>query len=123
MAVKKPVKKRDATSPNTALVLFLVFFVLLSIGLGVWGYYGYAGQKKLKESLVALMPYASMGSCRLGTISVPHQGQFSSWKGLVGSGSLMTSSKSSTQLSSSTPPAPSGSSAWSTPEASRRRTP
>jgi hypothetical protein len=49
MAVKKPIKKRDATSPNTALVLFLVFFVLLSIGLGVWGYYGYAGQKKLRE--------------------------------------------------------------------------
>src|SRR5262249_3493580 len=52
MAVKKPVKKRDATSPNTALVLFLVFFVLLSIGLGVWGYYGYAGQKTLKEEAV-----------------------------------------------------------------------
>src|SRR5439155_21824205 len=31
------------------LVLFLVFFVLLSIGLGVWGYYGYAGQKELKD--------------------------------------------------------------------------
>ena len=52
MAVKKPVKKRDATSPNTALVLFLVFFVLLSIGLGVWGYYGYAGQKTLREDAV-----------------------------------------------------------------------
>jgi hypothetical protein len=46
--LKKPSKKRDTTNPNTALVLFLVFFVLLSIGLGVWGYYGYAGQEKLR---------------------------------------------------------------------------
>jgi hypothetical protein len=48
MAVKK--KQRDSTNPNTTLVLFLVFFVLLSIGVGVWGYYGYAGQEKLRES-------------------------------------------------------------------------
>src|SRR5262245_50109978 len=48
--LKKPVKKRDTTSPNTALVLFLVFFVLLSIGLGVWGYFGYSGQDKLRET-------------------------------------------------------------------------
>src|SRR5260370_12138241 len=45
--LKKP-SKRDATNPNTALVLFLVFFVLLSIGLGVWGYFGYSGQEKLR---------------------------------------------------------------------------
>src|SRR5437868_9517711 len=44
-----PKKKRDSSKPSTVLVVFLVFFVLLSIGLGVWGYYGYAGQKKLKE--------------------------------------------------------------------------
>src|SRR5438093_1376025 len=42
-------RRPDSTSPNTVLVLFLVFFVLLSIGLGVWGYYGYAGQKELKD--------------------------------------------------------------------------
>ena len=48
--LKKPVKKRDTTSPNTALVLFLVFFVLLSIGLGVWGYFGYAGQENLRNA-------------------------------------------------------------------------
>src|SRR5262249_52093399 len=51
---KKAIKRRDASgSPNTVLVLFLVFFVLLSIGLGVWGYYGYSGQKKLKEDAEA----------------------------------------------------------------------
>jgi hypothetical protein len=49
-AVKKPVKRRDPSSPNTALVIFLVFFSLASIGLGVWGYYGYAGQEKLKKA-------------------------------------------------------------------------
>src|SRR6516225_4767015 len=48
--LKKPVKKRDTTSPNTPLVLFLVFFVLLSIGLGVWGYFGYDGQNKLRDA-------------------------------------------------------------------------
>ena len=48
--LKKPVKKRDTTSPNTPLVLFLVFFVLLSIGLGVWGYFGYSGQELLRNA-------------------------------------------------------------------------
>ncbi len=43
-------KKRDATKPNTILVIFLVFFILVSIGLGVWGYYGYAGQEKLEAT-------------------------------------------------------------------------
>jgi hypothetical protein len=32
------------------LIVFLVFFILLSIGLGVWGYYGYSGQKELEEA-------------------------------------------------------------------------
>jgi hypothetical protein len=40
-------KKRDASKPSTVLVVFLVFFILVSLGLGVWGYYGYAGQEKL----------------------------------------------------------------------------
>ncbi len=48
MAVKKPTPKRNPDNPNTVLVLFLVFFVILSLGLGVWGYFGYAGQKKLR---------------------------------------------------------------------------
>ncbi len=46
--LKKP-KKKDSTNPSTVLIIFLVFFVLLSLGLGVWGYYGYAGQTKLAE--------------------------------------------------------------------------
>ena len=46
-------KKRDTTKPNTVLVIFLVFFILLSIGLGVWGYYGYAGQEKLEKDAKA----------------------------------------------------------------------
>ncbi len=46
--LKKPTKKKDASRPNLVLVIFLVFFVLVAIGLGTWGYYGYAGQEKLK---------------------------------------------------------------------------
>jgi hypothetical protein len=44
--LKKPSRKRDSSSPNLILVIFLVFFVLVSIGLGVWGYYGYADKEK-----------------------------------------------------------------------------
>lgn len=47
--LKKASKRRDTTNPNTVLVLFLVFFVLLSIGLGTWGYFGYAGQEDLRQ--------------------------------------------------------------------------
>ncbi len=39
-----------ASKPSTVLVIFLVFFILISIGLGVWGYYGYAGQEKLETA-------------------------------------------------------------------------
>src|SRR5438874_13298633 len=46
---KKSKKRGDPSNPNTVLVLFMVFFILLSIGLGVTTYYGYAGQKKLEE--------------------------------------------------------------------------
>lgn len=46
--LKKP-SKRDKSNPSTVLIIFLVFFVLLSIGLGVWGYYGYAGQEELRK--------------------------------------------------------------------------
>jgi hypothetical protein len=38
--------KKDATSPNTVLVVFLIFFVLVSIGLGVFAYYGYDAAEK-----------------------------------------------------------------------------
>jgi hypothetical protein len=44
----KSTKRRDTENPNTPLVLFLVFFVLLSIGLGLWGYFGYAGRAELR---------------------------------------------------------------------------
>src|SRR5262249_3525442 len=46
--LRKP-GKRDGANPSTVLVIFLSFFVILSIGLGVWGYCGYSGQKELRE--------------------------------------------------------------------------
>jgi Na+-transporting NADH:ubiquinone oxidoreductase subunit NqrC len=47
---KKPYQpRRGAQSPNTVLVIFLIFFVLGTIVAGVLAYYGYDGQKKLKE--------------------------------------------------------------------------
>ncbi|MBI3410889.1 MAG: hypothetical protein HY040_21350 [Planctomycetes bacterium] len=50
--LRKP-GKRDGSNPSTILVIFLSFFVLLSIGLGVWGYFGYSGQEKLREEAKA----------------------------------------------------------------------
>ncbi len=47
--IKKSLKKKDAGKPSTVLIIFLVFFILLSIGLGVFAYYGYDGQNKLRE--------------------------------------------------------------------------
>lgn len=41
----KPTPRRD--NPNLILVILLVIFVLATIGLGLWGYYGYDGQDKL----------------------------------------------------------------------------
>jgi hypothetical protein len=49
MAGLKKKKKDKSGSPNVILVVFLVLFVLTSIGLGVWGYYGYAEQKTLRD--------------------------------------------------------------------------
>src|SRR5262249_284190 len=46
--LRKPVRRKDTTKPSTALILFLVFFIVLSLGLGVWGYYGSAGQEELR---------------------------------------------------------------------------
>jgi hypothetical protein len=48
--LKKPTKRRDPNNPNPVLVGFLVFFVLLSIGLGLWAYSGLSTQEKLKEA-------------------------------------------------------------------------
>jgi hypothetical protein len=50
MAGLKKQKKEKSSSPNVVLVVFLVFFFLLSIGLGIWGYYGYAGQEELRRA-------------------------------------------------------------------------
>jgi hypothetical protein len=50
MAGLKKKKKEKSGSPNVVLVIFLVFFFLVSIGLGIWGYYGYAGQEELKRA-------------------------------------------------------------------------
>lgn len=49
MAGLKKKKKEKSGSPNVVLVVFLVLFVLTAIGLGVWGYYGYAGQDVLRS--------------------------------------------------------------------------
>jgi len=48
MAGLKKTPAEKTTSPNVVLVIFLVFFVLVAIGLGIWGYYGYAGQDDLQ---------------------------------------------------------------------------
>src|SRR5262249_14520561 len=50
MAGLKKQKKEKSTSPNVVLVVFLVFFFLLSIGLGIWGYYAQAGQEELRRA-------------------------------------------------------------------------
>jgi hypothetical protein len=46
---KKPYPQRGAQSPNTVLVIFLIFFVLATVITGVLAYYGYMGQDKLKK--------------------------------------------------------------------------
>jgi hypothetical protein len=48
MAARKK-SARNRENPSTVLIVFLVFFILLGIALGVTTYYGYAGQKKLEE--------------------------------------------------------------------------
>jgi hypothetical protein len=42
--------KAAPANPSTVLVIFLVFFVLLSLGLGVWGYFGYKDAKVKDEA-------------------------------------------------------------------------
>lgn len=48
MAGLKKKKREKSTSPNVVLVVFLVLFVLTSIGLVFWGYYGYKEQSDLR---------------------------------------------------------------------------
>jgi hypothetical protein len=49
VAPRRPPQRRGSQSPNTVLVIFLIFFVLATLLAGVLAYYGYDGQKKLKE--------------------------------------------------------------------------
>jgi hypothetical protein len=49
MAARKRSARGRSENPSTTLIVFMVFFILLSIGLGVGTYTGYAGQKKLRE--------------------------------------------------------------------------
>ena len=72
--LRKPKKKESSTKPGTVLIMFLVFFILLSIGLGVWGYYGYDGQKKLdtdaKNAKKDLTAQKSVDDYRMGVIQM-----------------------------------------------------
>ncbi|MBX9678504.1 MAG: hypothetical protein K2X38_07050 [Gemmataceae bacterium] len=63
--LKKPAKKKDGKS-SPVLVIFLVFFILISIGLGVWGYYGYDGQEALKSK--AETEVKNTKSAKFGTL-------------------------------------------------------
>lgn len=53
MAGLKKSAKKDATSPNMVLVIFLILFILTNIGVGVFAYYGYDGQEKLRNDVKA----------------------------------------------------------------------
>ena len=64
--LKKPAKKPGTGNPNTVLVVFLVLFILTSIGLGVWGYYGYAEQDGLKKFHRRPSDAASPAGCDRG---------------------------------------------------------
>src|SRR5438874_490761 len=63
MAARKR-SRGNPENPNTVLVIFMVFFILLSIGLGVGTYYGYAGQKKLEEDAASALKKAKAGRNR-----------------------------------------------------------
>lgn len=71
-ALKKPIKKKDGGKPGTVLIIFLVFFILLSIGLGVFAYYGYDGQNKLREETAsakkAVTALKAVDDYRMGVI-------------------------------------------------------
>lgn len=41
--------KKDGSGSSMVLIIFLIFFVLTSIGLGVFAYYGYEGQEELRQ--------------------------------------------------------------------------
>jgi len=47
--LKKTPKKKEGSKTSPVLIFFVVFFFLLSVGLGVTAYYGYDGQKQLRD--------------------------------------------------------------------------
>jgi hypothetical protein len=49
VAPRRPPQRRGSQSPNTVLVIFLIFFVLATLLAVVLAFYGYDGQKKLKD--------------------------------------------------------------------------
>ena len=51
--LKKPSRKKDNTSPNVILVVFLVLFILSNIILGVWLYYSAQEKEKLSADAKA----------------------------------------------------------------------
>src|SRR5438128_2547410 len=50
MAGLKKRKQERSGSPNIVLVIFLAFFFILTIALGVFTYFGYAGQEDLRKA-------------------------------------------------------------------------
>ncbi|MEI7686135.1 MAG: hypothetical protein WCL32_14010, partial [Planctomycetota bacterium] len=53
MAGLKKSSKKDVGGPNMVLLIALIMFILTSIGLGAFAYYGYDGQDKLRQALKA----------------------------------------------------------------------
>jgi hypothetical protein len=66
MAGLKKKKKESSGSPNIVLVIFLVFFIILNITLGVWLYYAIEestdARKKQKDAVEALNPWKDKAS-------------------------------------------------------------
>ncbi len=49
MAAAKKKKKDVSGNPNVVIIVFLIMFILSTIGLGLWGYYAQAGQAELQQ--------------------------------------------------------------------------
>ena len=48
----KAKKKRDSANPSTVLIIFTIFFALLSIGVGGWSYSVFSQQADLEKKLI-----------------------------------------------------------------------
>jgi len=60
MAGLKKKKKEPSTSPNTVLIIFLVLFVLLTLGFGFWGYSGMANVAEAQNKVKAATTTAAV---------------------------------------------------------------